>query len=137
MRWQDSIGKLHALKIMFEYEEMTNNKITNMLFNFFCVSLLLTVLFTLLGYFAYGGINDTLVVLFLTIACDFMLVLNFVPFVRWLIQILLMNQVIAAFPALMGFPTTWLTESIFWVYLFLGIILNIILYDYGDDCYVP
>jgi len=105
---------------------MSKEENVNVSFNSLYFSILLTVLFTLLGYFVYGGIKGALAILLLTIACNFILMIGIIPFVGWLIQGLIMNWVITNFPALTGFPLTWLTSTIFWVYLAFGILIGII-----------
>jgi len=105
---------------------MSKEENVNVSFDSLYSSILLTALFTLLGYFVYGGIKGALAVLLLTIACDFMLVISVIPFVGWLIQGLIMNWVITNFPALTGFPLTWLTSTVFWVYLAFGILISVI-----------
>ena len=98
----------------------------NISFNSLHWSVLFTMFFTLLGYFVYGGIKGALAILLLTIACDFMLVISIIPFIGWLIQGFLMHWAITDFPALTGFPLTWLTSTIFWVYLVFGIVISTI-----------
>jgi len=105
---------------------MSKEENVNVSFNSLYSSILLTVLFTLLGYFVYGGIKGGLAILLLTVACDFMLITSIIPFIGWLIQGLLMHWAITDFPALTGFPLTWLTNTIFWVYLAFGIVISII-----------
>ena len=109
-----------------EERRMSKKENVNVSFDSHYSRILLTVLFTLLGYFVYGGIKGALAILLLTIACNFILIIGIIPFVGWLIQGLIMNWVITNFPALTGFPLTWLTSTIFWVYLAFGILISII-----------
>ncbi|MCW3140657.1 MAG: hypothetical protein N2V72_00535 [Methanophagales archaeon] len=88
-------------------------------------SILLTALFSLLGYFVYGSINGALGILLLCIACDFVLLISIIPFVGWLIQTFVMKMiVIPGIVALTGIYLTWLTTTIFFVYLAYGIIVT-------------
>ncbi|RLG33236.1 hypothetical protein DRN97_05560 [Methanosarcinales archaeon] len=94
-------------------------------FNSVRFSILLTMLFSLLGYFVYGSINGALAILLLCIVCNFMLLISVIPFVGWLIQAFLMKKlVITGIAAITGISLTWLTSAIFWVYLVFGIIIS-------------
>ena len=102
-----------------------NEESRNISINAFPHSLLITALFSLLGYFVYGGIKGALAILLLCIVFDFTLFLSLIPFVGWLVQALLMKVAIADILALTCISTTWLTSTIFWVYLVFGIIISI------------
>jgi len=86
---------------------------------------LITALFSLLGYFVYGGIKGALAILLLCIVCDLILFLSMIPFVGWLVQALVMRFAITKILALTCVSTTWLISTIFWVYLVFGIIISI------------
>ena len=87
-------------------------------------SILLMVLFSLLGYFVYGGTNGALAILLLSIACYFMAFISVIPFVGCLIQAFLMKMFIPKIATITGIYLTWLTSTIFLVYLLAGIVVT-------------
>jgi len=90
------------------------------------LSILLTVMFSLLGYFVYGSINGALAILLLDLVCDLTVLVSVIPFVGCLIQAFLMKMIIPKIAAITGIHLTWLTTAIFWTNLLFGVVVTAI-----------
>jgi len=85
-----------------------------------------TVLFSVLGYFVYGGIEGLMAMLALCLLCDLVLCLSIIPFVGSIIQAVVMNLISHKLFTILNIYPTWLTTCIFWCYLICGIIITIL-----------
>jgi hypothetical protein len=90
--------------------------------------LILVVLFTALAYFVYNGVEGALAVLILSILYSIASFIAFIPFVGVILQALVMHHFIEPFVfSLTGIHSTWLTSTIFWIYIAMGVFLTIIM----------
>ena len=89
-------------------------------------SLFYTLLFSVLGYFVYGGIEGLMAVLALCLFYDLALCLSIIPFVGSIIQAVVMNLISHKLFAILSIYPSWLTTSIFWCYLVCGIVITIL-----------
>jgi len=85
-----------------------------------------TVLFSVLGYFVYGGIEGLMAVLALCLLYDLALCLSAIPFCGSIIQAVVMNLLSHKFFIILSIYPSWLTTCIFWCYLICGIIITIL-----------
>jgi len=85
-----------------------------------------TVLFSVLGYFVYGGVRGLMAVLALCLLCDLTLCLSVIPFGGSVIQAVIMNLISHKLFIILNIYPSWLTTCIFWCYLICGIIITIL-----------
>ena len=85
-----------------------------------------TVLFSVLGYFVYGGIEGLMAVLALCLFYDLALCLSIIPFGGSIIQAVVMNLISHKLFTILNIYPTWLTTCIFWCYLVCGIVITIL-----------
>ena len=85
-----------------------------------------TVLFSVLGYFVYGGIEGLMAILALCLFCDLALCLSIIPFGGSIIQAVVMNLISHKLFTILNIYPTWLTTCIFWCYLICGIVITIL-----------
>ena len=90
-------------------------------FGLFC-----TVLFSVLGYFVYGGIEGLMAMLALCFFYDLALCLSIIPFGGSIIQAVVMNLISHKLFTILNIYPTWLTTCIFWCYLVCGIVITIL-----------
>jgi len=86
----------------------------------------LTILFTALGYFVYGGVDGALAVLVLCMLYSLAGLSSLAPFIGFIIQALLMYYFVNPFVfGLTHIAPTWLTDLAFWVYLVMGAVITV------------
>jgi len=92
------------------------------------LQLVLAVLFTALAYFVYNGVEGALAVLVLCILYSIASFIGLIPFVGFIIQAGVMHYFIEPFVfGVTGIHPTWLTSTIFWVYVAMGAFLTVIM----------
>lgn len=86
----------------------------------------LTILFTALGYFVYGGVDGALAVLVLCMLYSLAGLASLAPFIGFITQALLMYYFVNPFVfGLTHIAPTWLTDLAFWVYLVMGAVITV------------
>ena len=90
------------------------------------IGLLYTVLFSVLGYFVYGGVRGLMAMLALCLFYDLVLCLSIIPFVGSIIQAVAMNLISYKLFTILSIYPSWLTTCIFWCYLVCGIVITIL-----------
>ncbi len=90
------------------------------------VSLFYTALFSVLGYFVYGGVTGLMAMLALCLIYDLALYLSIIPFGGSIIQALVMSFLSRKLFAMLSIYSSWLTTCVFWCYLICGIIITIV-----------
>jgi len=85
-----------------------------------------TVLFSVLGYFVYGGVRGLMAMLALCLFYDLVLCLSIIPFVGSVIQAVTMNLISYKLFTILSIYPSWLTTCVFWCYLVCGIVITIL-----------
>jgi len=85
-----------------------------------------TVLFSVLGYFVYGGVRGLMAMLALCLFYDLVLCLSIIPFVGSIIQAVAMNLISYKLFTILSIYPSWLTTCVFWCYLVCGIVITIL-----------
>ena len=85
-----------------------------------------TVLFSVMGYFVYGGVRGLMAMLALCLFCDLALCLSAIPFGGSIIQAVIMNLISHKFFIILNIYPSWLTTCVFWCYLICGIVITIL-----------
>ena len=85
-----------------------------------------TVLFSVLGYFVYGGIEGLMAVLALCLLYDLASCLSVIPFGGCIIQAVVMNLLSHKLFTILNIYPSWLTTCVFWCYLICGILITIL-----------
>ena len=90
------------------------------------IGLFYTVLFSVLGYFVYGGVRGLMAMLALCLFYDLVLCLSVIPFVGSVIQAVVMHLLSHKFFIILSIYPSWLTTCMFWCYLICGIVITIL-----------
>ena len=90
------------------------------------LSLFYTILFSVLGYFVYGGTSGLMAMLALCLIYDLALYLSVIPFGGSIIQALVMILISNKLFDVMKIYPSWLTTCVFWCYLVCGIVITIL-----------
>ena len=98
----------------------------NISINSYYFNLLFTVLFTVLGYFVYNGIRGALGIFLLCLLYDIFVLLSIIPFGGCIGQAILMVIISPRILDLVSLYPTWLTATIFWIYLIYGIFITLV-----------
>jgi len=85
-----------------------------------------TILFSVLGYFVYGGVKGLMAVLALCLLYDLALCLSVIPFGGCIIQAVVMKLISHKFFTILNIHPSWLTACMFWCYLIYGIVITIL-----------
>jgi len=89
-------------------------------------SLFYTILFSILGYFVYGGISGLMAMLALCLIYDLAFYLSIIPFGGCIIQALVMILISNKLFNITKIYPSWLTTCVFWCYLVCGIVITIL-----------
>jgi len=104
---------------------MEKNKL-NISINSYYFNLLFTILFTVLGYFVYDGVRGALGIFLLCLLYNIFVLLSVIPFGGCIGQAVLMVIVSPKILDLVGLYPTWLTATMFWIYLIYGIFITFV-----------
>lgn len=83
----------------------------------------ITLLFSVMGYFLYGGLNGALIVFTLCVLCNLAIILSLIPIFGLIFQYWIMaNLIFPWFFEFTGTGKTLLTLTMFTLYFCIGII---------------
>jgi len=85
-----------------------------------------TFLFSVLGYFVYGGVRGLMAMLALSLVYYLISCLSIIPFGGCIIQAIVMFLVSHKLFNILNIYPSWLTTCMFWCYLISGIIITIL-----------
>ena len=85
-----------------------------------------TILFSVLGYFVYGGVRGLMAMLALCLLYDLVLCLSVISFGGCITQAIVMYLVSHKLFGILSIYPSWLTTCVFWCYLICGIVITIL-----------
>lgn len=103
-----------------------NNLEKNNMNNIISIGSVLLLYFIAFGYFVYGGFDGVFGILLLCLLYSVSILLSFIPLFGFLIHGLVMYFVISPWVFdYTGLHDTWLTATIFWIYIILGAFITL------------